>query len=69
MLCVNPGINHQSYCPEKLVTKASQVSKRIVVVPSRLFRQPFAVQGSAFYVGSERNDLSKLRKVFEFFHC
>src|SRR5436189_3455361 len=54
MLCVNSGINHQSYCAEKLVTKASQVSKWIVVVPPGLFCQPLAVKRPAFHVRGKR---------------
>src|SRR5439155_16201775 len=69
MLSMNSSIDNQSHCAERLIAQSSQIAERIVVIPSRLLGQPFAVKGPAFYVGGERNDLSKLRKAFEFFYC
>ena len=50
MLRMNARIDDQPNRAEKFVTEASQVSEWIVVVPSDLFRQPFAVERPAFYV-------------------
>ena len=68
-LRMNASIDDQSHCAEKLVTHASEIAEWIFVVPTGSFGQPFAVKGPAFYLGSKRNDLSKLRKAFEFFYC
>src|SRR6266513_4859378 len=66
MLCVNACVDDQSDRPEKFVTKASQVSERIVVIPSALFGQPFAVERPAFDVSGKRQHFSKLWNAFEF---
>src|SRR5262249_14260281 len=65
-LCMNARIDNQANGTENFLTKASQVSKRIVVVPPDLFRQPFAVKRPAFHVSCKRNDLAKLWNAFEF---
>ena len=64
-LCMNTGINDQPYTAEKFVPEASQVSKRIVVVPPGLFCQPFAVKRPSFHVGGERNHFAKLWNTLE----
>ncbi len=66
MLCMNACIDDQPNRAEKFVTEASQVSEWIVVVPSDLFRQPFAVERPALYVRGEREYFAKLWKAFEF---
>src|SRR6059036_3498230 len=63
---MNAGINYQSHRTEKLVTQTPEVSKRIVVVPPRLFCQPLAIKRPAFHVRSKRNYFPKLRNSFEF---
>src|SRR6476660_7090272 len=65
MLRMNARVDDQPNRPEELVTEASQVSEWIVVVPSDLFRQPFAVERPALYVRGERQHFAKLWKAFE----
>src|SRR6266508_1152514 len=66
---MNAGINYQSHRAEKLVTQTPEVSKRVVVVPPRLFCQPLAVKRPGFHVRSKRNYFPKLRNAFEFLCC
>src|SRR2546430_17026631 len=63
---MNAGINYQTHRAEKLVTQTPEVSKRVVVVPPRLFCQPLAIKRPAFHVRSKRNYFPKLRNAFEF---
>src|SRR6476619_6202508 len=65
MLGVNASIDDQANRAEKFVTEASKVSEWIVVVPSDLFRQPFAVEGPALHVRRKRDYLAKLRNALE----
>src|SRR5213079_3111958 len=59
------SIDDQSDGAEQFITKPSQISERIVVVPPDLFRQPFAVKRPALYVRGERQHFAKLRNAFE----
>ena len=40
-LRMNAGIDHQPHRAEKLVLQTAEIAERIVLIPARLFRQPF----------------------------
>src|SRR5207248_3234898 len=63
--CMDSRIDDQSDRAEKFVTKTSQISEWIVVVPPDLFRQPFAVKRPAFDVSREWQYFAKLWNAFE----
>src|SRR5262249_45447615 len=65
MFGVNPGINDQTHSAEKFVTQTAEITERIFVVPTGLFREPFGVERPAFGISSKWNDFAKLRKPCE----
>src|SRR5207237_928281 len=54
MFGVNSGINNEPDRAKKLVAQTSEIAKRIVLVPTGLFREPFGIKPPPSGIGGAR---------------